>query len=333
MFEYRRGSFPLQGLGLALFVACSSTTTETPNTDGGLAGTGGGAGSSAGDSAVNANGPVVGAFIAELFTATATDPARTATSGKVFDGPSPSPVAWDLLEEAGGCRLLKPRAPFCDPPCTGGKVCEDGNQCAGYPASQNLGPVRVTGFASDFTLEAIANAYEAPIDLVLPFPPATEGADVKIGVTQGPFGAFGVASKAIAPLSSPTAKIAIETGKPLALTWTAGKGDVARIEVKVDISHHGGTKGKIECDVPDNGSLEIGASLVTKLIDLGVAGFPTVAITRASTGSTPIAPGKVLFRVIAGVTRDLEVAGFQSCNDKIECPTGKLCLPSFVCEH
>ena len=80
--------------------------------------------------------------------------------------------------------------------------------------------------------------------------------------------------------------ITLEKDKPLTLTWTAkGASADSTIHVHLDISHHGGTKGQIECDTADSGSLTIGASLVTQLVNLGVAGFPTVRLTRSSVGS------------------------------------------------
>ena len=76
-----------------------------------------------------------------------------------------------------------------------------------------------------------------------------------------------------------TAVAPLERGKPIALAWTAPTmPGVARMEIKVDISHHGGAKGKIECDVADTGAVMIPSDLATKLIDLGVAGFPNLFI-------------------------------------------------------
>jgi hypothetical protein len=100
---------------------------------------------------------------------------------------------------------------------------------------------------------------------------------------------------------------------------------VARMEIKVDISHHGGAKGKIECDVADTGAVMIPSDLDTKLIDLGVAGFPTIALTRVATGKVAIAPGDVRFQVLSTVTHDVTVAGFTSCNEDTPCPGGEMC--------
>jgi hypothetical protein len=311
---------------------CASTKSpDASAVDAGQQAAGGGAGASS-DAAAPGDGPVVGTFIVEMVPATGTTAAYTTMSGKVFDGPSPSTVAWDLIEDSGGCQLSKPRAPFCNPACGSGKLCVETNTCAGYPTAQNLGPVQVSGLGSgDFSMLPIANSYEPPGDLTLPFPPAAEAADVRVAITQGPFGAFTLQSKVVAPLVSSGA-VTMETGKPVQLTWDPpGQADLARVEVKLDISHHGGTKGKIECDVADSGSLEIPESLITKLIDLGVAGFPTITLTRVTTGATAIAPGKVTLRVLSAVSREVLVTGFQSCDETHPCPTGQSCQQSLTC--
>jgi hypothetical protein len=108
---------------------------------------------------------------------------------------------------------------------------------------------------------------------------------------------------------------------------------VARVQIKLDISHHGGSTGMITCDVADTGTLDIGASLVTQLINLGVAGYPRISLSRVSTGSAAIAPGVVTLQVISTVVRDVVIPGYTSCNTSADCPTGKTCLPSSLCQQ
>jgi Cys-rich repeat protein len=124
----------------------------------------------------------------------------------------------------------------------------------------------------------------------------------------------------------------MQSGQAMALSWTPqGSAGKSRIQVKVEISHHGGAKGAINCDVEDTGSLSVAASLVTGLINLGVAGFPTVTLNRVSTGSTDITPGRVDLLVVQTVQRFLTIPGVVSCNTNADCPTGQTCTTTKLC--
>jgi hypothetical protein len=211
-------------------------------------------------------------------------------------------------------------------------VCVEDDQCASYPSAQNLGPVTISGLGSaDVVMQPIANSYQLPGDVSLAYPPAAEGAPVGLQVNGGPFGAFSAQTKMVAPLIASGA-LTLDPSQPLSLTWTAPSDpSLARIQVKVDISHHGGSKGKIECDVADTGSLTIPASLVSSLIQLGVAGFPTVTLSRVASGSAAIAPGKVSLQVLSSVALALVVPGVQSCHEDTDCPQGKTCQQDLTC--
>ena len=317
-------------------VACSSDATS-PSASGGAGGSNGGSSGSPATGGANAGDPnaIVGTFIVELEAATATDAAYTAVSGKVYDGATPATVVWDSLGSGAGCELQKQHAPFCSTACVSGTVCIDGDVCAPYPTAQDLGPVLVKGLGtSDITMKAIANSYQLPGDVTLPYPPASEGAAFSVNVAGGAFGAFSVQSKMVVPLLA-SGTLTLESDKPLQLSWQApGDPSLSRMQIKVDIAHHGGGTGKIECDVADTGSLEIPAALVTGLIDLGVAGFPTVTLSRIATGSTAIAPGKVTLQALSSVPLELVVPGVQSCHEDAECPAGKACRKEdLTCER
>src|SRR4029079_1958057 len=110
----------------------------------------------------------------------------------------------------------------------------------------------------------------------LPNPPCAEGADVSLMAD-----AFSMQEKCIAPFDLAPGVVAVKRGEAMPLTWNApSMPDLARVQIRLDISHHGGKKGEIDCAVPDMGAFEIPASLVTDLVDLGLAGFPTVQVAR-----------------------------------------------------
>ncbi len=321
-------------LGFTAACGSSDSPAASGSSSGGAAGAGNGSAGASASGGASSSDPnaVVGSFIVELIGKTDSSDAYVAVSGKVYDGVTPATVVWDLVTSAAGCQLLKPRAPFCTTPCGGGGVCVEDEQCASYPTAQDLGSVTVQGLgSSDVVMKPIASSYQLPGDVTLAYPPAAEGAPVSLQVSGGPFGAFSIQTKMVAPLVA-GGTLTLDPSQPLALTWTApGDTELARLQVKVDISHHGGSKGKIECDVADTGSLQIPASMVKSLIDLGVAGFPTVTLTRVASGSTAIAPGKVSLQTLSSVALELLVPGVQSCHEDTDCQTGHTCQQDLTC--
>jgi hypothetical protein len=274
----------------------------------------------------------LGGFLINLVPSLQGAPAFTSVVGKVYDGATPAATVWNVEGEGNGCRLLVPRIPFCDPRCSDGDVCVADGQCAAYPTAQDLGTVRLEGVGQPISLVAVAHAYQPPASVALPYPPAAEGAVLQINASGGPLGAFTVASKAIAPLAS-TGSVPLQPGTPLSLTWTPpSQPELSRVEVKLDVSHHGGTKGKIECEVADSGALDIPAAQIGALLALGVSGFPTVTITRVASGTAAVRAGRVSLRVASGVERAVEVPGVVSCTDQAQCPAGQTCQADLRCQ-
>jgi Cys-rich repeat protein len=167
----------------------------------------------------------------------------------------------------------------------------------------------------------------------LPVPPCTPGAAIALAATGGAiYPAFSVAAQCIAPLVVITPKFLIEPGKALAVTWTPASVASARIKVKFDLSHHGGSKGRILCDTSDTGSLQVSASLMDSLVALGVTGFPSVYVARELTSTTPMGSGQVQLKVYSDFIYTAEMPGLVSCFDDTECPTGQTCLkPAQMC--
>lgn len=307
----------IAALACALQATACSSDPASPggaagSASGGVGGSAGGgaAGSASGGAPSGAADAVVGSFIVQLFGATDTATGYTTFLGKVYDGVTPSAVLWDTLSSAEGCVLLKPRVPFCTTACDNGSVCAADEQCVVNPSAQDLGPLLLKGLGpADITLKPIASVYQLPGDVTLPYPPVDAGAPLSLSVTGGPFGAFSLETKMVEPLVS-AGGLNLETGQPLTLSWDApADATLARIQIKIDISHHAGSKGKIECDVADTGSLEIPASLISGLITLGVAEAPSLTLSRVSSGSTAIAPGQVTFQVISSAVREVAVVG------------------------
>jgi hypothetical protein len=293
---------------IAVLSACSSGV-------GNQAGTGGSSGA-------GGFGVLHGDFTVEILApdpATMT-PGLTSLVGMVFDEPQLRPIPLKLDSELNGCQLWVVKVVSCIPGCGSVGVCTATNQCTPYPSPRNIGTVRVQGLGtSDLVMDGgTRNVYE-PIAF-LPYPPCVEGASVLLDA-QG----WSAQGRCIAPLATiGPERIPVSRGQGTPLTWTApGTADISRVRLSLDISQHGGKKGEIVCDIPDTGSFEIPEPLITKLVDLGLAGYPEIVASRVST-ATASAQGDVRLVISSPVTRAVDT-GVTSCRDETTCAPGQAC--------
>ncbi|HEX2673919.1 MAG TPA: hypothetical protein VHM25_23745 [Polyangiaceae bacterium] len=311
----------------ALILAACSGSSDSP------AGPAGAAGSPAsGDP-----DKLVGSFQVKLTPASDLGAASTSVVGKIYDGITPPTTIWEHPQVDGDCTLTTPRVPFCSTPCGGGAACVENDTCLAYPAAHSAGAITMTGLTATsgsalIDLMLVSNTYQAPPSVPLAYPPFAEGDAISLTAKGDYFPAFKLNAKGIAPLALASGELALKSGQPLAVNWTKGNESSAKIHVKLDISHHGGSKGQIECDTDDSGSLSIGAALITKLLSLGVAGFPTVIVTRHTIGSTVIAPGRVELELSSTVEQGVTIEGLKSCTDKADCPDGQECQNDLTCK-
>lgn len=280
---------------------------------------------------------VIGTFQVQLIPDTDAGPGYTSVVGRVQDGPTPAAIVWEQAAIDGDCRLLTPRVPFCATPCGGSAVCVENDTCRPYPASQSVGTARVTGVrtstgATSFDMVVVANAYQTPGDLTLPYPAFAEGDALRVEAAGSAWApAFSLEARGIAPLALAAGAIQLQTGTALALRWTAPAQADQRVLVHLDISHHGGTRGKIECDTADDGELSVGADLVTRLLALGVAGYPTVVVTREAVGSTALPAGRVELVVTSVVETPVQIPGLRSCTSDTDCGDAGTCRADLTC--
>lgn len=280
---------------------------------------------------------LAGTFQVLLVPPVSSTPGYTTVVGKVYDGPSPSQIIWTQAAQGGDCKLSTPRVPFCSTPCGGSAVCVDDDTCQAYPTARSVGAIQVKGLrtstgATEFSMSPIANNYQPPGTVSLPYPAFSEGDELSLTAAGSYYPAFTLKGRGITPLQLLDTPLTLQRGQPLALHWTpAGQTDVSTIHVKLDISHHGGTKGMIECDTADTGSLQLPAELVTQLLDLGAAGYPTIIVTRKSVGSVTIAPGRLDLVVSSEVEHAVVVPGITSCTSNADCPSGKTCKSDLTC--
>ena len=99
--------------------------------------------------------------------------------------------------------------------------------------------------------------------------------------------------------------------------------------MKLQLAYHGGEKGEIDCDVPDTGAFEIPEPLVTKLISLGLAGFPSIIVGRYSSASS-LKQSQVKLLMLSSIERAVD-SGVKSCMEGKDCPSGA-CKEDLSCE-
>ena len=306
---------------------------------GGAAGIGAAGSGDSGSGATGQGDPsqLVGVFQVNVTPASSAIAASTAVVGKVYDGATPATVVWEKPQVDGPCTLTTPRVPFCSSPCGSSSACVEDDTCQAYATARSVGLVTMTGVKttggdSSFTMSPVANTYQPPGSVSLAYPPFAEGDEVSVHAAGDYFPAFTLTSTGISPLALTSSALALKTDQPLALTWTKGTAANATVHVKLDISHHGGTKGQIECDAADDGSLVISAQLITALLGLGAAGYPSVIVSRHAVGSTVISAGRVDLDVSSIVEQAVTVEGLTSCTKDADCASGKTCQSDLSCK-
>jgi hypothetical protein len=308
---------------LLVLVACSSPGTTDPGDDD--------------------PGDLLGTFSVSLVAPKrasegSTTPGFTSIFGKVYDGVQPQTVVWTPQSTDGGCVLSTPHTPFCSPSCGAVAACVADNTCQPYPAAQSVGTVHVAGVkhgsSSEVDLVAVANSYQPPAGTVLDYPGFAEGDAIELTASGSSFTrSFHATARGVAAFELANAdSLALQSSAALALAWTAPTNQGSEIAIKLDISHHGGSKGRIECALDDTGSLTIGAPMIDALLALGAAGYPSIIVTRTSTGHAAVATGHVDLVVSSEVEVPIAVPGVISCTDTTQCTPPATCQSDLTCK-
>lgn len=266
-------------------------------------------------------------------------PPSTTISGKIYAGVNPTPDIAVAIASSGPCTVYRLTVPFCEGGCTNA-VCVGENSCQPYPQLKSVGDVTVTGILGSDGKASIAllgsnNSYRTGGDGHPEYPGFAEGDAIRLSASGGDFAPFTITAVGIAPLDVAVSSLTVSRTSAIDLTWTAAKSAVgSTVNVNINLSHHGGSKGYLECHtVPDAGSLTIAAALVSQLIDLGVAGFPTLRITRESVGYTQLAIGRIALVISSEFARTISVEGFSSCESDADCIANQTChAESKLCE-
>jgi hypothetical protein len=261
----------------------------------------------------------------------------------VRDGPAIELTTFTAVEEEGDCVLSEPSIPFCDPPCETGFACVTGDECTAHPEPQSVGVVTISGLElqsgeTEFTLTPLRPNfnYLPGASVRLAYPPVDEGDEVRLATEGGDYSPMSASATGIAVLDVDTGgqdSLPISTESSLVVDWApALSADDSRIFIEMDISHHGGAKGRIDCDTADDGSLSIPQSLIAGLINLGYAGFPTIHIARSSVGGGNIEAGRVVLEITSDIELPLAIPGLVSCTEEADCDAGQICGTDRTCQ-
>jgi len=259
--------------------------------------------------------------------------AYTGVLGRMYDGPTPPNMIFQEVITSGGCRLFKRLYPFCDPGCGGTAVCVQDDSCQPYPTAVDIGTVTISGLTtndgkSSFSMVPINNNYQFTS---LTFPPCKEGTAVSLTAAGGAsVRGFTLTVRGISPITLLNDTIKMADGQPITLRWTPPAiSGISNIFVLIDISYHGGTKAKIECDCADNGSLTIPAKLLDSLKSFGISGFPKVEVSRRAITADTSAKAKIVIE--SKVVKIVYIPGIINCNIDTDCPPGQTCAADQRC--
>ena len=255
--------------------------------------------------------------------------------GRINDGPTPPIYVWEEVDAVGGCKLYKRRIPVCPDGCGNRGACVEDDSCQPYSKGINVGTMTVTGLkmtdgATSFTADPLSNNYQLIGD-TLQYPPSGEGDLITVSAAgSGTVPPFSMSVRGIKPLKLLNESIPCGDGQDINLKWEPpADPSQSVIHYFVDLSHHGGLKGKIEGTCPDNGSFTIPATLLDRLKSYGVFGYPNIQVTRMATGINATVKAKVIIE--SKVTMPLNIPGIYSCMEESECPDGMTCGEGFLC--
>jgi len=257
----------------------------------------------------------------------------TSVLGKMYDGPLPSSMVFEEIASNGSCRLYERLFPFCDPDCGSLAACVEDDSCQPYPLALDIGTVTMSGLRTNdgktsFSMDPINKTYQFSS---VAFPPCNEGDPVTLSAAgSSSVPAFTLTIKGIVPLTLLNDTIKMIDGRPIELRWTPPTvTGISTIFVLIDISYHGGTKAKIECDCEDNGSLTIPAALLDSLKAFGISGYPKLEISRRAISTDTSAKVKIVLE--SKVAKILYIPGIINCSLDTDCPEGQTCGADLRC--
>jgi hypothetical protein len=283
-------------------------------------------------------GAVSGTFKVQVILPTMTTAGNTTVVGRVQDGSTPSQIVWTASMQSGDCRLMTPSIPSCTPACGSSAACVAENTCQRYATGLPVGATTINGLrgtagASPITLTNVANNYQLPAGTTLTYPAFAEGEALTIQAAgEGAIPAFTLTNAGIAPIAVTSANLMVAASTAVNLTWTAPAMTSAsqRIKVKLDISHHGGTRGMIACDTattarsPSRGPRDAPRGPRRR-------GVPEHRGDARAHGRATVGDGRVNLVTSSDTESYVTVPGVRSCTSNADCMGMGRCREDLTC--
>lgn len=259
----------------------------------------------------------------------------TSVQGTVADAVTPGFVPEEVAS-AGPCRLLRPPTLFCDPGCAPGTTCDASGMCIASPENISVGDIDVDGMTMPVSMSANPPVFFYTNLGPLDHPGFQEGVPLQLRA-QGaePIAAFSLDAVGVAPLSLADQSVLLDTDTPVVISWMpAASAEHIEIHIDLNIAQHGGTPGRIECEIAERdygGQFELPVTLSNQLLAGGYSGFPSIVVTRRSADSVDTALGCVDWHVQSASALSVDIPGLISCSGDEDCPAGQTCQGDLTC--
>jgi hypothetical protein len=166
----------------------------------------------------------------------------------------------------------------------------------------------------------------------IPHPGVAVGSVVTLTAPGDALPGFSLTTRGVEAIAVDQTAVELVRDQAFTVTWTPGTEPSARVRMVLDLAHHGGIAASLDCDgLGDDGSFALPATMVTRLMDIGVAGFPTLTVTRRTAARTATANGCVDLTVQSSVVLSVTVEGVTSCVEDEECDNGETCQGDLTC--
>ena len=252
-------------------------------------------------------------------------------SGAFADGVVPRTKLWEVKDsKIGDCRLVQERVPSCDEDCASDETCDFNGECIKYPLNHSVGVVLLEGLSKPVKIDPTGKPGHVRYNFTdLTSPIVTPGTRIIVQAkgASDDFEGFTLHGQGVEYMKIPNGDLVLGRGKDLKIDWTPGGHD-AMITLKIDINQHGASPINIICEVKDTGSYTIPGALVTKLIEDGVTGYPSLAIRRWSgerMNSDDVKDACIDFEISSSLVKNVKVEGHIPCDNDDDCPAGMTC--------